>query len=266
MMIREKTIVLWNKKITSPYYNIGIQCGEGFSSSKPGQFLMLNLQGRHPFLRRPFSIHRLIKKKGTVVGVELLYKVVGEFTGILASVKKGEPVDILGPLGNGFLFKNSFRRIFIVAGGIGVAPMLFFALSLRSKGFDLCRSTLFIGGKGQKDILCADTFANMGIDILIATEDGSRGKKGLVTDLLNTRLKKNVADIIYACGPVPMLKQVARIARLDGIECQISTESVMACGVGACLGCAVKAINSSNRYMHVCLDGPVFDSANFDIS
>ena len=263
MMIREKTIVLWNKKIASQYYTIGIKCGKEFSSSKPGQFLMLSLPGRHPFLRRPFSIHRLIEKNGTVVGVELLYKVVGELTGILADVKKGELVDILGPLGNGFLFKNSFRRIFIVAGGIGVAPMLFFALHLRSKGFDLCRCTLFIGGRGQKDILCADTFADMGAEVLIATEDGSHGKKGLVTDLLNIRLKKDVADIIYACGPVPMLKQVARIALLDGIKCQVSTESVMACGVGACLGCAVKVKNSSDKYMHVCVDGPVFDSTDF---
>jgi len=262
-MIREKTIILWNKKITSSYYNIGIKTDEEFSFSKPGQFIMLSLPGRHPFLRRPFSIHRLIEKKGTVVGVELLYKVVGELTGILAHVKEGEPVDLLGPLGNGFLIKNNFHRIFIVAGGIGVAPMLFFALHLRSKGFDLCRCTLFIGGRSQKDILCADIFADMGVEVEIATEDGTCGKKGLVTDLLNTRLKKDIADIIFACGPVPMLKQVAKIARLDGIKCQISTESVMACGVGACLGCAVKVKNNSDKYMHVCVDGPVFDSTDF---
>jgi len=261
----EHAVVLWNKKISSSCYNIGLKCHKDFFNAIPGQFIMLDLPGKSPFLRRPFSIHKLIIEKDSIIGIELLYRVVGEGTRILANMQKGDIASILGPLGNGFLIKNKFQRIFIVAGGIGVAPILFLSLFLQKKGFSLSKVSIFMGAKNKDDLLCIDDFVNIGMNILIATDDGSYGKKGLITDLLTVAVKENKADIIFTCGPSPMLKQVAKIAKMHKIPCQISVESVMACGLGACLGCAIKGRGELNKYMHVCADGPVFNSKTLDL-
>jgi len=137
-MYQEKVKVLWNNRVGPECYRIGLKCHRGYSSAKPGQFIMLRFPGQiAPFLRRPFSIHRLITSDNHTAGIELLYKVVGEGTKKLSECKKGDFVDILGPLGNGFPFSGLYKRIFIVAGGFGVAPMLFVALTLQMNGVDL---------------------------------------------------------------------------------------------------------------------------------
>ncbi len=259
-MYQEKAKILWNNQAGNEYYRIGLTCHKGYSGAKPGQFIMLHFPGRMaPFLPRPFSIHRIIKTGGRTAGIELLYKVVGKGTKMLSGHCKGDVVNILGPLGNGFIFSNHYKRIFIVAGGIGVAPMLFLASYLKTKGTNSSECMVFLGGRSKDDLLCSDDFLRMGMKIHITTDDGSAGDRCFVTHPLETALERNRPDIIYACGPLEMLKCVAGISEKHTVPCQVSIETVMACGMGACLGCAVESKEASGNYMHVCFDGPVFD-------
>ncbi len=260
-IFQKKAKVLWNKKIGHSYYRIGLQCGSEYSCAKPGQFIMLRLYDQiTPLLRRPFSIHKLIAGDNRIEGIELLYKVVGECTRKLSMSGKGDIADIVGPLGNGFIIPDNYHRIFIVAGGVGVAPMLFLALSLREKGVDLSKCTIFIGGRTKDDLLCKDDFLKLKMKVYTTTDDGSAGIKGLVADPLKSAIKENQPDIICACGPLAMLRSVALIAKMHATPCQVSIETIMACGIGACLGCAVESKDNTAKYMHVCLDGPIFDA------
>ena len=259
LTFQETVQVLWNRPLGSAYFHMGIRTGEGYGSSVPGQFIMLRLGDRKsPLLRRPFSIHRLVTRNGRVIGIELLYKVVGEGTKILSSCREGDRLDMLGPLGNGFAVYDSHGAIFLAAGGIGIAPILFLSDDLFKKGFNLTRVTLFLGGKSKADLLCKEIFAEMGMTVYTTTDDGSEGDQCFVTHPLETAVNRRVPDIIYACGPVAMLKCVKGIAEHHSIPCQISMETVMACGIGVCLGCAVEQQGDKEKFLHVCRDGPVF--------
>ncbi len=265
-MFQEIVQILWNKKAGPSYYRIGLTCHEGYGMARPGQFIMLRLPEKTaPFLRRPFSLHRIITTDGRTTGIELLYKVVGDGTDKLSRCRPGDRADILGPLGNGFSVFDHYRRIAIVAGGIGVAPILFLALSLQAKGVDLSKCAVFLGGRSMYDLLCRDDFNRLGIRIHITTDDGSAGDQCFVTHPLEMALEKNRADVIYACGPMEMLKCVVGIAEKHRIPCQISIETIMACGMGACLGCAVEKKVDASIYMHACMNGPVFDAGSLKI-
>jgi len=254
--------VLWNRRIGSSYCHMGLTCAKEYKHAKSGQFVMIGMVSQKtPLLRRPFSIHNLIYANGSVKGIEILYKIVGESTKNLSNAKENDGIKVLGPLGKGFYVPDNIRRIGIVAGGVGVAPMLFLVSSLQAEGFDLSDSTLFLGGKNKADLLCRKPFADFGIKVEVATDDGSEGKKGLVTDLLDLSFAKGkIFDILLACGPVPMLKSVAKLSETHHISCQVSIETIMACGMGVCLGCAVKSNDIAARYLHTCVDGPVFNS------
>lgn len=260
-MIQGKVQVLWNNKIGPSYYRIGLKCDRGYSDAKPGQFIMLRLSDQiAPLLRRPFSIHRLITSDGGIKGIEILYKVVGKCTTRLSLCKNGDIVDILGPLGNGFSIPSNYNRIFIVAGGIGVAPMLFLVSFLKEKNIDVSAGKVFLGGRTKDDLLCKDEFLRCGMTVHITTDDGSAGERCFVTHPLETAVKETPPDIIYACGPLQMLKCVVNIAEKYEVPCQVSIETIMACGMGACLGCAVEGKETFAKYMHACVDGPVFDA------
>jgi len=261
-MKQEKVKVLWNKRVGPSCYRIGLACSAVYTDAVPGQFIMLGLcDTLSPFLRRPFSIHRLIYSDKRLKGLELLYKVVGKCTGMLAEHREGDCVDLLGPLGNGFSIPGGVGDVFVVAGGVGVAPIIFLLSNLREKAAGFSRTELFLGGGTDTDLLCMDELKNFGTITHFVTEDGSEGEKGLVTDVLKVAVDKNKPDIIFACGPIGMLKAVSVIAENFSVACQVSTEAVMACGFGVCLGCAVERKNSpESGYMHTCLDGPVFDS------
>jgi len=259
-MIEQAATVLWNKSVGPAFYKIGMTCSGHYASAKPGQFIMLGLSGRlDPLLRRPFSIHNLITESGAVKGFELLYKVVGKATGVLASLKPGSVVDILGPLGSGFRVPLHAQRIYLAAGGIGVAPMVFLAAHLRDQKDGPANLTVFLGGRTRADLLCQEDFARMGIAVHASTDDGSAGDQCLVTDPLENAVAQVRPDVIFACGPMGMLGCVVGIAEKHRVPCQISIETVMACGVGACLGCAVESRSETDRFLHACLDGPVFD-------
>lgn len=245
-----KTLRIVKKESLGPsYYRIGFEAPEIARLAHPGQFLHIRInEGIDPLLRRPFSIHRVEDGR-----VDILFKVIGKGTELLSKKRVGEELDVLGPLGNGFRIREG-RNVFLVAGGIGIAPLFFLAQELiKSRSLP----TIFIGAKTYEEILCEDELRGMGVEVGVATEDGSCGHHGLVNDLL---LGLHPTSI-YACGPLKMLVEVTRFAKKEGVFFQVSLETRMGCGVGACLGCAMK-VGSSYRY--VCRDGPVFEGVLID--
>jgi dihydroorotate dehydrogenase electron transfer subunit len=262
----DNATILWNQPLGGTCYRIGITVSAQYAYATPGQFVMLRLPNQtDPLLRRPFSIHRLIESEnGILQGIEILVKVIGKITRRLSFCQPGDTVDILGPLGHGFSIPSGCSRIFMAAGGIGVAPMLFLATSLFKKKVDLSRCILFLGGRTKSDILCQADFSALNLPIIITTDDGSMGDQCLITHPLEVSAGEQRPDIILACGPSGMLACVAGIAESMNIPCQVSIETAMACGIGACLGCAVKSRSPDAGRLHVCLDGPVLDSRQID--
>jgi len=260
-MFQIKAKVVYNKRVKDGYFLCVFEAGRIASCSLPGQFVNVKVSDtEEPLLRRPFSIHRKTERR-----IEILYQVVGKGTEIFSERKAGERLDIIGPLGNGFNYEpvaQSRRSAILVAGGMGVAPLVFLAeklSGLHTPGPGL--TTVLIGAKTKKQILCEKEFKQAGCSVKIATDDGSRGFKGYVSDLLEKDLRPKTYDlrpIIYACGPRPMLKEISRISGKYIIPTQISLEEHMACGIGACLGCAV---NTRQGYKRVCQEGPVFEAA-----
>ncbi len=267
-MKQERVQVLWNTIECSGYYRMGLDCNPEYARAKPGQFVMVRVTDRlNPLLRRPFSIHRLIRTDaGAVAGIEILYKVVGTGTERLSTCRKGDGLSLLGPLGRSFVLPERPGNVFIVAGGIGVAPMFFLTETLRRQGFDISACIVFIGGRSKDDLLCTNDFFAMGVKTLtVTTDDGSAGEKDLVTGPLERAVQARRPDMIYACGPLPMLRATSRLARQYGVPCQISIETMMGCGMGACLGCAVVPADNKEKYLHACVDGPVFNAADIEI-
>ena len=240
-------------------YLIRLRCPDTADQARPGQFVMLSVgAGATPLLRRPFSIHRLHPEGPDRVIVEVLYKIVGEGTSRMARLPAGGTVDVLGPLGQGFSLRATYRRIYLAAGGIGAAPMVFLLETLRQKA-DRGHYEVFLGGRSRGDLLCRETFENLADRLHCTTDDGSEGAHCFLTSPLEEEARRHPPDVIMACGPMDMLMCVAGIAERLGVPCQLSIESAMACGMGACLGCAVPAADG-DHYYHVCKDGPVFDA------
>ncbi len=256
-MKRLKVKIIENKRIAQGFYKMRLGSSYLEKNSKPGQFIEIKCSGDdEALLRRPFSLHRIFNG-----GIEVLYEVIGKGTELLSRRRPGDIVDIIGPLGNGFLVPRSTvhspQFAVLIAGGVGIAPLVALAQDLIKKK---SKVTVMIGAKTKSHILCEKELRKLGCEIKIATEDGSKGHKGLVTSCLNSLLStlNSQLSTLYACGPNPMLKAVAKIAENHGIPCQVSIEERMACGVGACLGCPVKV--KSGGYKMVCKDGPVFDA------
>jgi dihydroorotate dehydrogenase electron transfer subunit len=259
-MFEEQPKIRFNRRLNSDTWLMGMRSPRIAKSAKPGQFVMIRVgHGTDPLLRRPFSI---CGKERDVLLV--LYRVVGQGTAILSQAKEGERSTVLGPLGRGFELPPKGSIPILVGGGIGVAPLFFLAQGLKNT-----KTEFMVGFASARDILEWKEMRNPRTRIRIATDDGSRGHAGFVTDLLKDYLRRNISDkeafSLYACGPKPMMKKVAQVALVNSIPCQISLEASMACGIGACQGCAVKASDSEARhYLHVCKDGPVFQAETID--
>lgn len=262
MKIFETTArVLENREVMPGYFTMTLSCDDIAKAAQPGQFVMVRTGlSNHPLLRRPFSVHDVFKGNHGKKFLSILYNVVGHGTKKMSLCLAGDALQVLGPLGKGFLPDSDAKQNILVAGGIGIAPLVFFARRL-AKDFSPQSCSVILGAKTKNDILCLEFLEEMGVSVQIATENGSLGKKGLVTDLLEDEIRKAAGLRISACGPMPMLKAVAKMARLAQIPCQVSIESIMACGMGACLGCAVPKIGDQNKYFHACTDGPVFDAS-----
>ena len=204
-------------------------------------------------MRRPFSLH--FARRDTV---GLLYRVVGKGTGLLSRVGQGASVDLIGPLGRGFSLPDTADRLVLVGGGIGVAPLYFVAERLRRES-PSTRVLLLLGARTRQELIRLEAFADLGVEIQLATEDGSAGEQGFVTRLLSETSEAMRSNHFLACGPQPMLRALTALPWRDNQHLQVSLESNMACGMGACLGCAIK---TASGYQHVCQDGPVFDAGD----
>ena len=249
----QQQAVIKKKEFAGPdAFCLDLACPDIAASALPGQFVMAKVdEGFSPLLRRPFSIHDTVDK----AIVRLLVKIAGQGTRILSGLPEGHSLSLLGPLGHGFEIPKNLSSACLVAGGIGVAPLLFLGKALAAKGVS-CK--VLVGGQKAADLLCIKEFEKLGFEVILATQDGSAGAKGMVTDLLADALKANSCQQVYACGPQAMLKVVGVMARDAKAPCQVSMETVMACGMGACLGCAVKSV--SGKILHACKDGPVVDA------
>ncbi|MEW6619487.1 MAG: dihydroorotate dehydrogenase electron transfer subunit [bacterium] len=246
-MIQDKFKIVANDKIAPEYYKMAFTSQEIANLAIPGQFIHIKVsEGYEPLLRRPFSIHAVMDEKT----VEILYRVVGKGTALLSEKKTGQELDVLGPLGNGFkINKSEVKNSVMVGGGAGIAPLFF----LTQRLINYSNITVLIGAKTKKGILCEQEFKDLGVAVQIATEDGSYGYKGLITDLLNSLPPAT----IFACGPSAMFPAITNFAIKNNLPTQLSLESTMACGVGACLGCVIKG---KDGYKKVCKDGPVFSA------
>jgi dihydroorotate dehydrogenase electron transfer subunit len=217
----------------------------------PGNFLHIKIPPA--LLRRPFSIHDV---RGNDILV--LFRVRGKGTLLLSKYKKGDSLNILGPLGKGFIFNkraSAGRADILVAGGIGVAPLLFLAQKLKKSGAK--NISVLLGVKSRSDLLCADDFKKLGIKVFVASDDGSCGFKGNVVLLLKNILSQETSCNIYCCGPSAMFKPVYDIIQdRREINCQVSFEQFMGCGIGTCCGCTIE---TALGYKKTCKDGPVFD-------
>jgi dihydroorotate dehydrogenase electron transfer subunit len=262
-----KSMVVFNVEISPGYRRVRLTAPRAILEARPGQFVMLRVrEGIDPLLRRPFCVFDTGTFSPEYPGTprqyyfDVLYRVVGKGTAILAALHEKDYVDVLAPLGNGFDPGDPREEKILVGGGIGLAPLYYLARELVRKS----RVTAFIGGRRKEDVLCVTEFEQLGIDTYVATDDGTLGTRGLVTEVLEENLSGGEGSrAVFACGPEPMLKVVADICRRNGIRCQVSLEAHMACGMGACLGCVVKGESHTEAapdYRCVCKEGPVFNA------
>lgn len=300
--------VVSNREIAPGYFSLWLRGPSALGRFHPGQFLMLGwAEGLDPFLPRAMSIRRArpASRKFQVSGsrvqvkeafyaspkpgtrnpelgaaeVEILYKIYGRGTALLAGIRPSRVLRALGPLGNAFEVPRSAPEVLLVAGGIGVPPIAALAEMLAKRRASRRREIgVFLGGKSKPDLLCIADFRRVGAKVHLATEDGSIGFKGLVTELMEQFLSTphlaphspHLSDrtphpaprtYLYACGPHPMLSALSRIAEKHDLPYQASLEANMACGFGACVGCVMPVVGGEGHqsYRLVCKDGPVFD-------
>ncbi len=263
MLYDVKAKIVKNRKLTPSVYYLELEIPKFSGALVPGQFLHIRLLGTtDPLLRRPLSVNKIVNKKN----VGIVYKVVGKGTYLLKEMAEGETVDVLGPLGNGFdlsKIKNNKAPVIFVAGGMGIAPFVFLAEYLRKKKIKI---TAFVGMDTKAELVCVNELKKLGCNVKISTDDGSRGFKGYVSNMLEKYLSKSLPlgpkPYIFACGPKPMLKALRDVGAKYDLDGQVSLDEMMGCGLGACLGCVVKTRNTENEgmiYKRICKDGPVFD-------
>jgi dihydroorotate dehydrogenase electron transfer subunit len=246
-----------NQRVTDDTWLMALRSEEIAQAARPGQFVMIRVRpGLDPLLRRPFSICGVEKDLFLV-----LYRVVGKGTSLMTELGQGKRLWVLGPLGKGFTVPEKSTSPLLVGGGIGIAPLMFLRQLRKEK-----KIAFLVGFRSAKDIISPQRITGENRGFMVATDDGTKGHHGPVTDLIEERLRKNAGElVVYACGPKPMLKKVAERAMALGIPCQVSLEAHMACGLGACQGCAVKASASSEKtYFYVCKEGPVFEAEEID--
>lgn len=238
---------------------LGLKSSDVIWDVEPGQFVMLGPlidELYEPFLNRPFSIHRC-PGDGTM---ELLIGVVGRATRMIERKGEGSSIWLMGPLGKGFRAPKNARRAVLVAGGLGVAPMFCLAENLRRQGKQVC---LLYGAKSHASLVPTGELTKIGVDVELATDDGSGGFQGVVSDLFFEKMTKLSATelrdtYLAACGPMAMLEAVNKKRLRFALSLEASLESRMACGLGACLGCSQTLV--AGRIGRVCCDGPVFDA------
>jgi len=258
-MGRASVKVLSNRNIAQSILSLTFESTRELSKSKPGQFVNISIRGEMaPLFRRPFSIASV---KDEIV--EIIYAVIGKGTFYLSTLETGDYMDIIGPLGNFFKFDTEKPNYLLVGGGVGVPPLLFL-VDVMNK-YDI-RPNLITGFKNTAVCYISKNRKS----ISVATDDGSRGYHGVVTDLMIENLNASKWDGIYACGPEPMLLVVSDVANKTEVPCSLAVERVFGCGTGICLGCIIDSslkcyTETGEKYMLACKHGPVFDSTDINI-
>ncbi|KJJ84512.1 Cytochrome-c3 hydrogenase, gamma subunit [Candidatus Omnitrophus magneticus] len=252
----EEVYIFSNKEVASEYFVLEIISDRLRDVSCPGQFMNIRVQDNSydPLLRVPLGLY-----KKTSRGISFLYKVIGAGTRLLSLKQKGEKLSILGPLGNGFnLEVNASDMILFIGGGHGIAPLFAAAEALLGKTEKII---FFYGAKTKGAIVFVENLRKIADDVFIATEDGTSGTRGYVTELVEKFLNKNTENKynirVFSCGPKPMLKAVSSLLEKHNVGTQVSCDEYMACGIGACRGCAIETIQGIKL---VCSDGPVFEA------
>ena len=253
--------VIANHPLSADYNVLTLGAPEIARAAAPGQFVMIKAGLAHdPLLRRPFSVFEIIRDAaGVPSGLSLLNKRIGPSTALVYAAVPGQQIACLGPLGRPFSLVDAPAEAWMVAGGVGLAPFVTLAESLRARGV---RSTLFYGARRADELFCLNLFRDLGVDLTLTTEDGSAGKRGRVTEPLDERLAsrgQSAPVMIYACGPEGMLAATAKIAMRHGRPCQVSVERIMGCGLGGCYSCVVpmRAEHGGVHHVRSCLSGPV---------
>ncbi|MGV1100611.1 dihydroorotate dehydrogenase electron transfer subunit [Thiovibrio sp. JS02] len=249
--------IVRQEHITGDIVRMTLRAPDIAASAKPGQFIMVKVSDGHdPLLRRPFSIHQ-----ATADGmVQILFKVLGKGTRILAGLEKGNTLNLVGPLGHGYSLEK--RAAFcLVGGGMGIAPLYFLARELLRRA-SIPKLVVLLGARNSGELAqLAEDFRALGVrELHLATDDGSLGHHGYVAELMPLHMGKEEQWQVCSCGPHPMLHAVVKQSRALSCPCQVSLETMMACGIAACLGCAIPAAGLAGDYLHVCKDGPVFDA------
>ena len=263
MAVKLQAKLLDKIKLKEDVFHFKVQAPEIAQIAKPGQFIEIRVsKNTEPFLRRPISIHNLDKEKGIL---EFIFQVKGEGTKILSKKNIGDDIDIIGPLGSGTFKYDKYQNIAVIGGGIGVFPL--YELCKEAKK-DKKNVNTYLGFRSKDFVLLENDFKNVSDNLIITTDDGTYANSGFAINYLEKDIDEGKVDSIYACGPLPMLKAVRELAIKKDIPCQISLEERMGCGLGVCLGCAVKTAKSPKEnpeYLHVCKGGPVFNAKDVEI-
>ena len=258
-----KAKLLKKEELVSGIFKFSVQAEEIVKTAMPGNFIEIRVNDDiEPFLRRPISIHNLDKENGIL---EFIFQEKGKGTKLLSTKREGELIDIIGPLGYGTFKYSNYKSLGIIGGGIGVFPLYELAKCAYNENKSV---NTYLGFRNKDLVVLENEFKEVSNTLTIATDDGSYVQKGFAIDFLKEDIEKGKIDCIYACGPLPMLKAVRELALKKEIPCQISLEEKMACGLGVCLGCAVKTAASSKEapeYWHVCKAGPVFQAKDVEI-
>lgn len=262
MPVDVDAVVTANTRLSPEYSVLSLAAPEIAALAQPGQFVMIRpSRGGDPLLRRPFSLFEILRDaSGGVTGFTLLNKRIGVGTGLLYEVAPGARLSVLGPLGRPFAPVSAPAQAWMVAGGVGLAPFVTLAEALRGRGTPM---TLFYGARRAADLHRAEAFTALGASLVLATEDGSAGTRGLVTAPLDAALAAQRPDEtvqLYVCGPTPMMRAVATLAARYGRPCDVSLEQVMGCGLGGCYSCVVpiKSGGAGAHFVRSCIEGPVF--------
>ena len=251
MKYKQGNFIIANKcAIAKEIYSFEILCPEIAEIACAGQFVHIRAEGFT--LRRPISICGIDKNKGTL---RIVFEVRGEGTEKISQLNKGDTIDMLAPLGHGFTINENFKKVILIGGGIGTPPMLPLAAIYGEKAVAIS------GFRNSGAVILQEDFRKTGAETVLCTDDGSAGIHGFVTQPFEELVKNGGIDAVYACGPMPMLKNISGICKDNNIFCEISLEERMACGIGACLGCACRTMRNDEEYFaHVCKDGPVFNA------
>ena len=264
MIVQQKIPIISNEKLNPIFSRLRFFSPRIARESNPGNFVHIRINDNsYPLLRRAFSIHKTGREKGIF---DVLFRVVGPGTRLLSTKKPGQELDVLGPLGNAFSIpKRASQDLILVAGGMGIAPLFFLASELcRDIKSDSLKINLLYGVKNKDEFLCLKELKDLGLEVIFATEDGTQGFEGTVTQLFQKQIPKyqNFKKVkVFSCGPPAMLKAMSEYARKYNLNCELSLENHMPCGVGACMGCVVKhGKKNKYEYKRVCKEGPVFNA------